>query len=114
MAQKSAAIDAKPTHIPTAGMTWLLWPALRIGDCGSEAAMTAREKHKSPRAGSPTLTRVGRAGHGRHGGEAPALWGGPVMSALTFWSFLVKQKGQKKDGTTAEVKPRRGDTNTPR
>ena len=45
--------------------------------------------------GMPNLVRVGRAGHGRHGGGAPALCGGPLMSALTLWSFPVKRKGQE-------------------
>ena len=45
--------------------------------------------------GSPTLVWEGRVGHGRHGGEAPALWGGPMMSALNFWSFSFKRKGRK-------------------
>ena len=45
------------------GMTWLL---------------------SSNKPGTSKPDRVERAGHGRHGGEAPALWGGPMMSALTF------------------------------
>jgi len=52
-------------------------------------------EHSLPSAGTPTLHRVGRAGHGRHGGGAVAKCGRPLMSALTFWSFLVKQKGQE-------------------
>ena len=53
------------------------------------------------RLGPPTLDRVGRAGHGRHGGEAPALRGGPMMSALILWSFPIKRKGRNnKDGSS--------------
>ena len=43
----------------------------------------------------PTLHWAGRVGHGRHGGEAPALWGGPMMSALILWHFLIKEKVRK-------------------
>ena len=45
--------------------------------------------------GTPTLTRVGSVGHGRHGGEALAMWGGPMMSALILSPFLIKEKGQE-------------------
>ena len=55
-----------------------------------------------PGAGTPTLNRIGRAGHGRHGGEASAMWGGPMMSALNFRFLFFKkskirrsQKGRK-------------------
>ena len=41
----------------------------------------------SSNAGTPTLHWVGRAGHGRHGGGAPALCAGPLMSALILSSF---------------------------
>ena len=48
-----------------------------------------------PCAGTPTFHRVGCAGHGRHGGGAPAMCGRPLMSALNFWSFCFKTKGQE-------------------
>ena len=46
--------------------------------------------------GSSKLVQAGHAGHGRHGGGAPALCGGPMMSALILWHFLIKKKGQEK------------------
>jgi hypothetical protein len=62
-------------HKPTAGMTCPLEPAPL---------------------GTPTLDWVGRVGHGRHGGGASAKCDGPLMSALNFWSFSFKRKGQEK------------------
>ena len=64
------------------GMTWLL---------------------SSLNAGTPILHWVGCAGPGRHGGEAPALWGGPMMSALILSPFLIKKKGQIKDPMEAAL-----------
>ena len=37
--------------------------------------------------GLSTLVWAGRVGHGRHGGEALALCGGPMMSALILSPF---------------------------
>ena len=33
-------------------------------------------------------------GPGRHGGGAVAMCGGPLMSALILWPFLIKKKGR--------------------
>ena len=61
---------------------------------------TPQRRHDMPAEGlsavTPTPHWVGRVGHGRHGGGASALCGGPLMSALTLWSFPVKRKGQEK------------------
>ena len=65
------------------GMTWLL---------------------SLPSVGAPTLHRVGRAGHGRHGGEAPALCVGSVdvglellvLLTLSNLRFLSREKDIKK------------------
>ena len=50
--------------------------------------------------GLSTLVWAGRVGHGRHGGEAPALWGGPMMSALILSPFdfvesLISHQGER-------------------
>ena len=41
--------------------------------------------------GLPIFHWVGRAGLGRHGGGAPALCGGPMMSALILWHFDLRR-----------------------
>ena len=61
--------------------------SLAMTRSGSGGEAQRMPKEKVPCVGMPNTVRVGRAGHGRHGGEAPALWGGPMMSALNFWSF---------------------------
>ena len=76
--ESPAAIEA----LTTVGMTWLLKTA-------------GAPKNKAPQTGLPTLHRAGCAGYGRHGGGAPAMCGRPLMSALNFWSFSFKRKGQK-------------------
>ena len=48
------------------------------------------------------LKLAGRVGHGRHGGEAPALRGGPMMSALTFCPFLLTGKDKKNGDEIAD------------
>ena len=55
--------------------------------------------------GVPTLHRAGCAGHGRHGGGAPAMCGRPLMSALNFWSFSFKRKGQETSSHLPAQKP---------
>jgi len=56
------------------GMTWLLLPC--------REAKPRKSSEKSFQCGKDQ-PRPGWAGRkGRHGGEAPALWGGPMMSAL--------------------------------
>ena len=47
---------------------------------------------------TPNLNRVGRAGHGRHGGEASALCVGSddVGLELLFLFFQEKRKGKKR------------------
>ena len=40
----------------------------------------------------PNLVWVGRAGLADMGEGVPALCGGPLMSALNFWSFFSKEK----------------------
>ena len=57
--------------------------------CGNQGIKVAK-------LGVPDLVRVGRAGHGRHGGGALAMCGWPLMSALILRSLLIKEKGRRK------------------
>lgn len=49
-----------------------------------------------PCAGTPTFHRVGRAGHGRHGGEASALCDGSDDVGLEFLVLLFQDKRTRK------------------
>jgi hypothetical protein len=50
---------------------------------------------RSERLGIPKLDWVGCAGLADMAGKRPLCASGPMMSALNFWSFCFKTKGQE-------------------
>lgn len=56
-----------------------------------------------PCMGTPTLHWVGRAGYGRHGGEASALCVGTDDVGLEFSLPFFQEKGRKKDPQSTKI-----------
>ena len=79
--------QAQPFHDPRAAVD---------GPLGRRLSATAkaglRSPIRTPWTGTPNHDWVGRAGHGRHGGEAPALCVGTDDVGLEFLVLLFQDK----------------------